>query len=57
MNPSYVMGALIGISFAIFYYYIDTLSLSEIVGKTDSKIVNIGVKLFDFGDKEIRGHQ
>lgn len=33
---------------ASYYYFVDTLSLSQIVGKTNSSIANIGLKIFDF---------
>jgi hypothetical protein len=34
-----------------YYYqhnYVDTLMLSEIIGKTDNNLLNIGLNLFDF---------
>jgi hypothetical protein len=32
----------------VYYYFVATLSLSDIAGNTNSPIVNIGLKLFDF---------
>ena len=40
--------ASLGIYFGYQYYYVQTLSLSEIVGKTDDSLTNIAVNFLDF---------
>ena len=41
-------GALLAIAGISYYYFVATLSLSDIVGNTSSPIANLGLRLFDF---------
>jgi hypothetical protein len=47
---------IIGVVYSIWYYYIDTLSMSEIVGQSDNAKVDILINLFDF-DTGITRHE
>lgn len=43
-----IAGASLGAYFGYQYYYVQTLQLSELVGKTDDSLTNIAVNFFDF---------
>ena len=47
-NLLLISTVIILITGGIYYYFIATLSLSDIVGNTNSPIINVGLKLFDF---------
>jgi len=47
---------LIGIAYSAWYYYIDTLTLSEITGQSENATVDILINLFDF-DTGITRHE
>lgn len=46
----------LGVVYSAWFYYVDTLSMSEIVGQSDSAVVDIFVNLFDF-DTGITRHE
>ena len=43
-----IAGSSLGTYFGYQYYYVQTLQLSEIVGKTDNSLTNIAVNFLDF---------
>jgi hypothetical protein len=48
LNLILISTAIILVAGGLYYYFVATLSLSDIVGNTNSPIVNIGLRLIDF---------